>query len=407
VARHTGIAPCFRHLVPEDTASDAASPSLGRTIEDVVLHHVDVDRADLSLDVPLTSYGLDSLSAARLALDLRSFAPLTSMQLLGDMSIGDIYHHAQTFDAMPQDGSTKVDAVFDWKNFHQNGQSVVKVLDSKDPSDVPLIFMHGASGTGMFFSPLQGYFTTPFWFLQTTPDMPVDSMDALVAFYMHRIQEARPHGPYRFAAYCATTVVAVELVRAIEAIGERVVQLVFIDHVPTVYCRPSFAPSLATLQSGRMSDAALRSAFTVLLDLFDSQQPAQAQLRAELEAAWDVGGDLRARAKDYVHYFRCLVRIIMGYLLELAPHAHGDVDTFVEEMHNALCARVRDIRAPIRVWVASEGLIVAAGETSEHWSHMGIKPGAVMHCPGGHSEVFELEEFAKHVEFDWSLESTP
>jgi hypothetical protein len=89
-----GASPIYQHLVTDNASSDPDEEA-GRTVEDVVLQHLDVARSDLSLEVPLTAYGLDSLSAERLAHALRVFAPLTQMQLLGDMSINDIYRSAQ------------------------------------------------------------------------------------------------------------------------------------------------------------------------------------------------------------------------------------------------------------------------------------------------------------------------
>ncbi|KAK0480492.1 putative polyketide synthase [Armillaria luteobubalina] len=66
-----GSSPLYNHLVPPQ-----AAPSEAKKI---------------SPEVPLTAYGLDSLSASRLSLALRPLVAITQLQLLGDVSIQDIW----------------------------------------------------------------------------------------------------------------------------------------------------------------------------------------------------------------------------------------------------------------------------------------------------------------------------
>jgi aryl carrier-like protein len=89
VQEHMGLSPIFGHLVSaaaieNGEANDAASPGT------IVRKLLDISAEDFSHEVPLTAYGLDSLSAARLSHALRSFVTVTQMQLLADMTFKDI-----------------------------------------------------------------------------------------------------------------------------------------------------------------------------------------------------------------------------------------------------------------------------------------------------------------------------
>ena len=60
------------------------------SLRELVVAHLDVNPNDFALDVPFTAYGLDSLSASRLASSLNVFLPVTQAQLLADMTFGEL-----------------------------------------------------------------------------------------------------------------------------------------------------------------------------------------------------------------------------------------------------------------------------------------------------------------------------
>jgi acyl transferase domain-containing protein/aryl carrier-like protein len=59
-------------------------------LQNLVLQFVDVSVEDFSVEVPLTAYGLDSISAGRLAFALRPLVTVSQMQLLADWSLLDL-----------------------------------------------------------------------------------------------------------------------------------------------------------------------------------------------------------------------------------------------------------------------------------------------------------------------------
>ncbi|KAH7925399.1 polyketide synthase [Leucogyrophana mollusca] len=89
--RDFGASPIYDHLVvtpevAESTVADESSISL----QGLVLQFLDVTPEDFSPEVPFTSYGLDSLSAGRLAYALKPHAVITQLQLLADISLNDL-----------------------------------------------------------------------------------------------------------------------------------------------------------------------------------------------------------------------------------------------------------------------------------------------------------------------------
>jgi thioesterase domain-containing protein/aryl carrier-like protein len=399
VSRTMGLSSVFEHLVAAD--DQTISEKGGQSIEDIVLQHLDLDRGDFSPDVPLTAYGLDSLSAMRLAGALRSFVNISQLQLL-DCTLKDIQRQTQTSEPHTATRGSENEPVFDLKAFHQHKHTIVKALESDDPSDIPLILIHGGSGAITLFHSLLEHFTTPLWFVQMTPDMPTISLNDVALFYVERIKAARPQGPYRIASFCASSIIAVEMVRALEAGGDAVLQLVFIDHVPTLWFAPRLAPSSAMIANGAMDEAALENTFRVVLTLSDLRVTAEAMFHAELQEAWTSRDESHPRWRQ-VDNLRCLTRLTYEYLLSLAPADRNDAAAFRIAMRQALCERVRNIRAPITVWVASEGFIVAEGDPISSWTDMGISSDAVYHCPGSHDKVFLQRELITGMEFSWTM----
>ncbi|KAK0447900.1 putative polyketide synthase [Desarmillaria tabescens] len=86
-----GSSPIYNHLLPPPaTSSEDTMTSYNVSVEKLVCHCLNMSSEEISPDVPLSAYGLDSVSASRLSLALRSLLTITQLQLLGDVSIGDI-----------------------------------------------------------------------------------------------------------------------------------------------------------------------------------------------------------------------------------------------------------------------------------------------------------------------------
>ncbi|KAI0068636.1 hypothetical protein BV25DRAFT_1910396 [Artomyces pyxidatus] len=86
VRANMGNSTMYDHLTRGDVAEDtgdALPPSLNKIVSQVL----DIAEEDLSQDVPLTAYGLDSLSAATLSYALRPLLAISQLQLLADVNL--------------------------------------------------------------------------------------------------------------------------------------------------------------------------------------------------------------------------------------------------------------------------------------------------------------------------------
>ena len=74
------------HLLTRAAANDQAERMDQSTLRDRLLVLLGVSASDFSPQVPFTAYGMDSLAATRLSQELRPYAAISQMQLLGGMT---------------------------------------------------------------------------------------------------------------------------------------------------------------------------------------------------------------------------------------------------------------------------------------------------------------------------------
>ncbi|EJD43640.1 ketoacyl-synt-domain-containing protein [Auricularia subglabra TFB-10046 SS5] len=89
ISKYLGRTSLFAHLLNESEA-EGTEPDASDTLEARIMSILDIAAEDFSGDVPLTGYGLDSLSAARLAHALKPTLLVTQMQLLAGVSSNDL-----------------------------------------------------------------------------------------------------------------------------------------------------------------------------------------------------------------------------------------------------------------------------------------------------------------------------
>ena len=82
-----GPSTVYDYLVPQDTDACDAEEDKTETIAQLVCRVLDLKESDISIDVPLTTYGLDSLSAVALSYALRPVLAISQLQLLADVTI--------------------------------------------------------------------------------------------------------------------------------------------------------------------------------------------------------------------------------------------------------------------------------------------------------------------------------
>ncbi|KAL6298480.1 hypothetical protein BKA93DRAFT_830667 [Sparassis latifolia] len=88
--RTLGMTKIGQHLVPAWTNTPVSNVDRVDGIAEVVQNVLRIPPGDFSPEVPLTTYGLDSLSASRLSFVLRPFVEVSQIQLLANMSARDL-----------------------------------------------------------------------------------------------------------------------------------------------------------------------------------------------------------------------------------------------------------------------------------------------------------------------------
>ncbi|KZT62761.1 hypothetical protein CALCODRAFT_477 [Calocera cornea HHB12733] len=220
VEKTMGVSSAFHHLAypPRSDFADGSAGGEEKTIDDVVCEVLQVPKDDLSQEVPLTRYGLDSLSAARLAAALRPFGTISQLQLLSDLTVSDI--KGKLGDGPGNGGASG------------GGRNASPIVKFNDDGSVPLIMTHGADGSIAPMRMLSENFKGSVWAIQLTGDAPMESLEGLAEYYYDHIKAARPQGPYRLCAFSASGAVMVYLCKKFEAAGDQVLQLGFVDHFP-------------------------------------------------------------------------------------------------------------------------------------------------------------------------------
>ncbi|OBZ73412.1 putative polyketide synthase 22 [Grifola frondosa] len=91
VRANMGPSTVYNDLIPaEADDSPEAEGSSSVSLSDIICQVLDIAAEDLSPEVPFTSYGLDSLSAASLSYALRPILAISQIQLLADLTLRDL-----------------------------------------------------------------------------------------------------------------------------------------------------------------------------------------------------------------------------------------------------------------------------------------------------------------------------
>ncbi|KAJ7157757.1 putative polyketide synthase [Mycena filopes] len=148
------------HLV-HSTSGDAAAPSESEIVKAsrIIQNVLNISEHDFDVEVPLTWYGVDSLSAGRLSFALRSIAEVTQLQLLADASLADIIRKfsrslpdsvlAEQPELPGGKRTGDVAIMDDWvRNFKQNSAQlpVRRLLDSQTATSDHVILLTGSTG---------------------------------------------------------------------------------------------------------------------------------------------------------------------------------------------------------------------------------------------------------------------
>lgn len=420
---HMGPSPLYDHLAKGfEMMSTVSVKNTDVPLRDLVLQHLDVSADDFSPDIPFTTYGLDSLSAARLSYALRPFIAITQLQLLADLNLKDLQIRIETYqvklatEEKSKEKQEEKSNEFDWQEMHKPGQTVVKLIDY--PEAIPLILVHGAGGDIVAFKPLQECFKTSLWAIQTTPETPTNSVKAVAAFYCAEIKKLRPHGPYRLGGFSGSNLITMAMALSLEAQGDELLQVLFLDHAPLLFASCLYEMDDQTVKEKKPSRQLLQKTMAsvagcYLREASNTRMKVGEELRAAIE-----GRSVRPYIQEYFANTETMLQMYVEFLMDLAAlketeeYDNGKVEA-------SLINWCKELKAPVCVVVASRGIMGAGACQCEsadgiqqahltQWRDLGSarafgQNARVVYIDDGHYAMFESEEFLKGIEHDWML----
>ncbi len=128
---------------------------------------------------------------------------------------------------------SSVAGLADWLDTRPGDWTPLVQLRSSDQDANPWFFVHPAGGNVLCYRALAEARDRPFLAFQApgpaTGQEPVASVPELAALYVAALSEVRPQGPYRIGGWSSGAVIAAEVVRLLEARGDRVERLAVVD----------------------------------------------------------------------------------------------------------------------------------------------------------------------------------
>ncbi|KAJ7832642.1 hypothetical protein B0H14DRAFT_2591918 [Mycena olivaceomarginata] len=304
-------------------------------LREILLSTLGVDEADFDPNIPLISYGLDPLSASKLATALRPHLAVTQLQLLARTTWTDLLA-SNDISPATQDGS------------YLSGETIVEICSGPG---IPLILFSGGDGRLAPLLSLRANFSVT----EATPTTP---FSVLASFFAEKIHQKQPHGPYRLAAFSASSVISVAVAKLLEESGEQVLQLAFIDGFPLLWINEDTELPLREQELSTLVDRPIGYMIDMLRN--DPLHRESTHIM-ELEAA--LSGAPHAAAEDIatVEAARRLTAPLLQFLVTFYPeHVVRSYSGFTD----SFTRWVASVNAPLSVIMAEFGTIITVPKTS-------------------------------------------
>ncbi|KAF8209510.1 hypothetical protein K438DRAFT_1960508 [Mycena galopus ATCC 62051] len=336
----------------------------------ILLDTLDILPENFSPDIPLSSYGMDSMAASRLAAALQPFMAVTSQQLMSQKTWADLLQIKKRPRTMPE----------------PTAQPLVEICSG---SGTPTIILPGANGVvGMFFG-FQEHFQSALWAIQITESTPMNSLTTLLAFWKQQIHEKWPHGPYHFAGYSASSLLCVALTKTMEDAGEEVTQLTFLDHFPMLWVR--FESDLLRERTATEIRTFSDQLGYFVLEMLRNDPTIGPEIVANYGAALLDLPDTPPHTRLMVKNWKALIPLLFNFLQQFC-----DPDTSHDTFAGRLNAWVSSVKAPMLLIVAEYGVVdCPLGGWPDLGASRTSKPVKVHYLNGvGHFGIFGDERVA-------------
>ncbi|KAF7341189.1 Polyketide synthase [Mycena venus] len=389
--RRLGLPIKYSYILHPDSvrpAKPASQPQNGEGILAQVLELFEVSLSDFDPTQPLTTYGLDSISAAKLASILHPYSSFSQLQLLGGITWAEIEAQLQDPAQPVGDSSSGKATLVELPD--PTAQPLVEICSG---SGTPLIILPGITGSIGVFYGLQKHFKGALWGIQLTESTPLQSFEGLVGFWKQQICEKWPHGPYRFAAFSAGTLFGVALTKMMEDAGKEVVQLTFVDHCPVLWAREEAAAIFRADTAVEFRHLADEFGDVLVNIIADDPVVGSEIIDNFRSALCDLPAPISSRIE--IENFRALMPLVFKFLQQLcSPNSEDSHTTFIE----ALNTWMSSLNAPMTVLIAEYGIVCS--QVGDVWPDLGAsslsKPPKVHYVNGvGHFGLFGDERVAQ------------
>ncbi|KAK0201251.1 NRPS-like enzyme [Desarmillaria ectypa] len=278
-------------------------------------------------------------------------------------------HANGTTETPEDDDDDESEPVIAFTKLPEPGETIVKLRKGK--GEPPLIVFHGGAGLAFDFRSYPEQFRTAVWTVQVTPDAPMTSLENLVAFYRRKIKEEQPTGPYRFAGYSASSILAFLMTQEFERHDDTVSQLAMLDLFPSV-----FLHQIPAADHPNRREEFIAAVIKIMLDLTAWDKSRNSSVDALRSAFNGTGGSPIQRLS--MDTARKLSGLIGDFCLR------PDIEQWMGSM--------KDVKAPVTVYVAEEGamlLPMPEGEREDLGASRWLPGAKVVRVPGGHMEFLE------------------
>ncbi|KAJ7627164.1 NRPS-like enzyme [Roridomyces roridus] len=255
----------------------------------------------------------------------------------------------------------------------------------------PVIILPGATGSLMRFFPLRRHCKGPVWAIQITDLTPMEPLRTMVQYWKDAIVAKKPHGPYRLAAFSASSLHGALLAKMFEDAGEEVSQLAFIDHSPTLYMSEGSEALVREKTVAEYSELGIICS----MSMFRKDPSIGIQQLSNNLAAIADSADAPAVSRRDLKILRLFLKNLLTFLYEFYP---ADEARSYETFIRSFSAWLASIKAPAEILVAESGIVQChpGGALPDLGASRWGKPVTVHYFAGeGHFSIWDNPRLAE------------
>uniref|UniRef100_G3NC33 Fatty acid synthase n=1 Tax=Gasterosteus aculeatus TaxID=69293 RepID=G3NC33_GASAC len=232
--------PVMSSFVLAERAAAKSEAGSRRDLVDAVAHILGVrDVSSLNADASLADLGLDSLMGVEVRQTLeRDYDIVMAMRDIRQVTINKLRELASSKPGGPDEGQSAAAKGSGVRSSLESDLSLLLVdpssptvapLNHVQSQERPLFLVHPIEGSVSAFRTLASRLSVPCYGLQCTQAAPLESIQALAAYYVGCVRQVQPVGPYRIAGYSFGACVAFELCAQLQSHNLPVENLFLLD----------------------------------------------------------------------------------------------------------------------------------------------------------------------------------